>query len=320
MHGKDFLTLAEFDSSDLSFVLRLSVALKKGRSRRLGSKALRGVSVALIFEKPSTRTRVSFQVAISELGGNAVSLSSNELQLGRGETIEDTAKVLSRYVHAIMARVNRHDDLVSLAAASSVPVINGLSDKHHPVQILADLLTLMERKGRLKGLRVAWVGDGNNVCNSWIYGAALSGIEFVAATPEGYKPLQSALDWAQKMSTKTGATVSITTEPNEAVRGADCVITDTFVSMGFDRERVERLSIFLPKYQVNEELMALAKKDAIFMHCLPAHRGEEVTSSVIDGPHSAVFDEAENRLHTTKALLCYLLLEKNTIKMLSKGP
>jgi ornithine carbamoyltransferase len=319
VRGKDFLTLTEFEPDDLAFVLKLSAALKKGRSRRLGARALTGRSVALIFEKPSTRTRVSFQVAISELGGNTVSLSSNELQLGRGETIQDTGKVLSRYVHAIMARVNRHDDLVSLAAASSVPVINGLSDTHHPVQILADLLTLLERKSRLKGLRVAWVGDGNNVCNSWIYGAALTGIEFVAATPEGYRPLQSAVNWARSKSSKTGASVSITAEPKEAVKGADCVITDTFVSMGFDKEKEERLSAFLPKYQVNEGLMALAKKDALFMHCLPAHRGEEVTPGVIDGPHSAVFDEAENRLHTTKALLCFLLLERKAARKLAEG-
>jgi ornithine carbamoyltransferase len=307
MKGKDFLTLAEFTPSDLKTVLDLSERLKGGRSAGLGRELLKGKSVALIFEKPSTRTRVSFQVAIGELGADALPLSSTELQLGRGETIGDTARVLSRYVHCAMARVNRHSDLVSLAEGSTIPIINGLSDLHHPVQILADLLTLREHKGKLDGLKVAWVGDGDNVCNSWMIGAALAGVDLVAATPSGYEPSPEVRSIARSIK---GSDISTVTDPAEAVKGADCVITDTFVSMGLDAEKEKRLKAFMPKYRVDLALMSKAKKDAIFMHCLPAHRGEEVTPEVIDGKQSVVFDEAENRLHTTKALLCFLMLKK----------
>ncbi|MDV3278067.1 MAG: ornithine carbamoyltransferase [Nitrososphaerales archaeon] len=319
MKGKDFLTLAALTPADLKLILDLSERLKRRRTAGLGSRALKEKSIALLFEKPSTRTRVSFQVGISELGGSAISLGSNELQLGRGETVEDTAGVLSRYVHAIMARVNKHADLERLAAASSVPVINGLSELHHPVQILADLLALREHKGRLKRLKVAWVGDGNNVCNSWLQGAALSGIEFVAATPKGYEPSTEVMGVAEGLSKPTGAKLSVVEDPEVAARGADCVMTDTFVSMGFDQEKETRLNAFLPRYQVNLRLMSLAKKDAVFEHCLPAHRGEEVTADVIDGPHSIVFDEAENRLHTEKALLCFLMLGKRELSSLVRG-
>ncbi|HME18429.1 MAG TPA: ornithine carbamoyltransferase [Nitrososphaerales archaeon] len=308
MKGKDFLTLTELTPRDLSTILAVAAKLKRGRASRLGEHALEGKTVALVFEKPSTRTRVSFQVAINELGGNPISLSSGELQLGRGETVEDTAHVLSRYVHCIMARVNRHSDLERLAKAATVPVINGLSDLHHPVQVLADLLTLQEHKGRLKGTKVAWVGDGDNVCNSWLYGAALTGIDFTAATPKGYEPLPEMVGHAIRLSKSTGAKITIVNDPRAAVKGADCVMTDTFVSMGQDQERKKREKAFLPKYQVDGALMSLAKRGAIFQHCLPAHRGDEVTPEVIDGPHSVVFDEAENRMHTEKALLCFLML------------
>ena len=317
MKGKDFLTLTELSPGDLKSILALAGRLKLRRASGLGSAALKSKTVALIFEKPSTRTRVSFQVAISELGGNAVSLSSNELQLGRGETVEDTAMVLSRYAHCIMARVNRHGDLERLAKAATVPVINGLSDLHHPVQILADLLTLQEHKGRLKGLKISWVGDGDNVCNSWLYGAALAGIDFTAATPRGYGPLAEMVEAAQRLSRSTGAAIRIVEDPAAAVRGADCVVTDTFVSMGQDQEKKRRRKAFLPRYQVGPALMSLAKKDAVFEHCLPAHRGDEVTASVIDGPQSVVFDEAENRMHTTKALLCFLMLGRKELSALS---
>jgi len=317
MNGKDFLTLAEFTPEDLTSVLDLSDRLKLYRTEGLGSNVLAGRSVALIFEKPSTRTRVSFQVAISELGGSPVSLSSNEMQLGRGETVEDTGYVLSRYVHCIMARVNKHSDLERLAKSASVPVINGLSEMHHPVQILADLLTLREHKGRLKGMKVAWVGDGDNVCNSWMIGAALAGIEFVAATPKGYQSPQSVVSLASGIAHPTGASIKIINDPADAVSGADCVVTDTFVSMGEEQEKHRREQAFLPRYQVNGALMAKAKTDAIFMHCLPAHRGDEVTDEVIDGPHSVVFDEAENRMHTEKALLCFLLLAKKDYSALT---
>jgi ornithine carbamoyltransferase len=317
LEGKDFLTLAELTPADLGSILQLAAELKRGRTSGLGAGALGGRSVALVFEKPSTRTRVSFNVAITELGGVPISLSSNELQLGRGETVEDTAQVLSRYVSCIMARVNHHSDLERLAKAATVPVINGLSDLHHPVQILADLLTLQEHKGALKGLKVAWVGDGDNVCNSWLYGAALTGIHFTAATPDGYDPLPNAVDGARRLGSSTGATVSLTHDPDAAVRGADCVITDTFVSMGLDQEKEKRQKAFMPRFQVTAHTMSLAKPDAIFQHCLPAHRGDEVTPEVIDGPQSVVFDEAENRMHTEKALLCYLMLSRDELSSLT---
>ena len=310
MNDKNFLTLAELTPEDLESVLGLAARLKAMRSAGLGSGALKGKNVALIFEKPSLRTRTSFQVAVSELGGFSMNLSSNELQLGRGETVEDTGRVLSRYVHCIMARVNKHGDLERLAKAATVPVINGLSDAHHPVQILADLLTLRERKGKLKGLRVGWVGDGDNVCNSWAIGAALTGIDFVAATPNGYEPAPDVIRMASKMAGATGGSVRVVTDPVEAVSDADCVMTDTFVSMGFEKEQENRLKAFMPKYRVTRALMARAKKGAVFEHCLPAHRGEEVDAEVIDGPQSVVFDEAENRLHTEKALLCLLMLAR----------
>jgi ornithine carbamoyltransferase len=231
--------------------------------------------------------------------------------------VEDTGHVLSRYVHCIMARVNKHEDLERLARAARVPVINGLSELHHPVQILADLLTLREHKGRLKGLKVAWVGDGDNVCNSWMIGAALTGIEFVAATPQGYNSPQSIVSLASGIAQTMGASIKIISDPAAAVSGADCVITDTFVSMGEEKEKLRREQAFLPRYQVNGPLMAKAKTDAIFMHCLPAHRGDEVTDEVMDGPHSVVFDEAENRMHTEKALLCFLLLARKDYSSLT---
>jgi ornithine carbamoyltransferase len=309
------LTLAELDPGAMDLILSLSLKLKAARGVSK-ARPLLGKTVALLFEKPSTRTRVSFQVAVSELGGSSISLGSSEIQLGRGETIEDTARVLSRYVHVIMARVNGHSEVERLATSSDVPVINGLSDLYHPVQILADLVTLRERKGRLKGLKVAWVGDGDNVCNSWLIGAATTGIRFSAATPPGYAPDKRAVSLAKSIAKGTGASLHLLEDPKEAVRGSDCVITDTFVSMGFDKEREERVRVFLPRYRVDRHMMALAQNDAIFQHCLPAHRGEEVTDEVIDGPNSAVWDEAENRLHTTKALLCYLILRRPELQKL----
>ena len=312
MKGKDFLTFAELDGADIDLLLKLSSKLKRTR-KTFREPVMQGLTQLLIFQKSSTRTRVSFEIAMRELGGNSIALSANELQLGRGETIEDTAKVLSRYGHLMMARVNEHQDVVRLARASSVPVINGLSDTYHPVQILADLFTLAEHKGRLRGLRVAWVGDGNNVCNSWMLGAALTGIEFVAATPKEFSPQPSVLKEAKSLMAD-GASITVVEDPVEAVTAADCVMTDSFVSMGFEKEREKRIRAFLPEYRVTEKLLSHAKKDSIFQHCLPAHRGEEVTDGVIDGPHSVVFDEAENRLHTTKALLCLLLLGEKKAK------
>ncbi len=261
----------------------------------------------MIFQKPSTRTRVSFETAVSQLGGHPLNLGWNEMQLGRGETISDTAKVLDRYVDAIMARVFSHDDLVELAENATVPVINGLSDKYHPCQILADLLTLIQRKNKLKGLRLAYVGDGNNVCNSLLIGCAKTGVSITVARPEGYGPDQEAVRLAEEAAAQTGSQVQITENPEEAVKGSDAVYTDTFVSMGMEKEKDARLQLFVPKYQVNKPLFSLAKSNAIFLHCLPAHRGEEVTDDVIDGPNSVVWDEAENRQHTSKGLLSLIL-------------
>ena len=229
------------------------------------------------------------------------------MQLGRGETISDTAKVLDRYVDAIMARVFSHDDLVELAKNAEAPVINGLSDKYHPCQILADLLTLMQHKKRLKGLRLAYVGDGNNVCNTLLIGCAKTGVNISVACPEGYRPDDEAIAFAKVAAQESGSEIVISDDPKEAVTGSDAVYTDTFVSMGMEKEKEIREKTFLPRYQVNDQLLSLAKPDALFLHCLPAHRGEEVTAEVIDGPHSVVWDEAENRQHTSKGLLALLL-------------
>lgn len=303
----------ELSSKEIEKIIDLAIILKKEARQGLLRKLLKDKVLAMIFQKPSTRTRVSFEAAMLQLGGHAINLSTNELQLSRGESIEDTARTLSRYVDVIMARVHSHDDVVRLARASSVPVINGLSDKYHPAQILADLQTLLESKGKLRGLKVAWVGDGNNVCNTWLIGAALMGIDISVATPKEYRPLKEAVDNAQRIAKDTLARIEILDDPIIAVKDSDCVITDSIVSMGFEQEREKRLKVFIPKYQVNSMLMDKAKSDAIFMHCLPAKRGEEVTDDVIDGPKSLVWDEAENRLHSQKALLCYLLLNEDEI-------
>ncbi|MCP8318281.1 MAG: ornithine carbamoyltransferase [Candidatus Methylarchaceae archaeon HK01B] len=313
MKGRSILSLLELNSQEVRKVLDLAIILKKETKQGILRPMLKGKVLATIFQKPSTRTRVSFDVAMLQLGGHALNLSVSELQLGRGETIEDTAKTLSRYVDAIMARVYDHNDIVRLAKASSVPIINGLSNSYHPAQILADLQTLLEVKGRLRGLKVAWVGDGNNVCNTWLIGASLMGIDISIATPIKYRPLKESMDNALRIAKEKGSKIEVTDDPEIAVNDADCVITDSMVSMGLDEEREERLRIFLPKYRVDEELMDKADPNAIFMHCLPAKRGEEVVAEIIDGPRSVVWDEAENRLHSQKALLCYLLLDEEEI-------
>jgi len=304
LKGRDILSLVELSSREIDLILKRASIL----SRRKGvPQQLKGKTVALIFQKPSTRTRVSFETAVAHLGGHPIYLSWNEMQLGRGETISDTAKVLDRYVNAIMARVYSHDDLIVLAENADAPVLNGLSDKHHPCQILADLLTLIQYKKRLKGLKLAYVGDGNNVCNSLLIGCAKTGVNIAVARPLGYGPDPEAVRQAEEAAATSGASISIVEDPEEAVKAADAVYTDTFVSMGMEKEKETRLSTFLPKYQVNQELLAHAKPGAIFLHCLPAHRGEEVTEDVIDGPQSAVWDEAENRLHSARGLLSLIL-------------
>ena len=296
---KDLLTLAELSPKEFASLIDYSIVLKKELKK--GSKPLlKNKTLAMIFQKPSTRTRVSFEAGMYQLGGHAINLSSQDMQLSRGETIEDTAKTLSRYVDCIMARVYDHSLLEKLSESSSIPVINGLSDSFHPCQILADFMTIKEKKGKFKGLKIAWIGDGNNVCNSMIYGCALSGAKLSIATPKGFEPDKSVL----KESSKS-VEIDLSTDPIKAIKNADVVVTDTYTSI--HNNDLKRIKKFLPKYQVNESLMNHADSNAIFMHCLPAKRENEVTSSVIDGPQSVVWDEAENRLHTQKALLASII-------------
>lgn len=307
--SKDLLSLDELSSSEFRSILHLAEILKNERQQRKFVHQAPGTSLALLFEKPSTRTRVSFEVAMFELGGHAVVLNSKEMQLSRGETPEDTARILSTFCQAIAARVFSHETLERFSRGSSVPVINALSDRYHPCQTLADFMTIKQFKKKLKGVNIAWIGDGNNVCNSLLIGAALSGSNVTVACPKNHAPLDEALAKANYHASFSGSQISVIESAKEAAKNADVVVTDTFVSMGEDAEKEQRLEEFLPDYQVNDELMSLAKSDAIFMHCLPAHRGEEVTASLIDGPQSVVWQEAENRLHTQKALL-YNLLRK----------
>jgi ornithine carbamoyltransferase len=294
---RHFLDLDQFQTPELRGILDLGVAYKNGRKDR----PLEGKTLAMIFEKPSTRTRVSFEVAMRQLGGDTIILGTQDSQLGRGETVADTARVLSRYVDAIMIRTNYAQKLDELARYATVPVINGLTDASHPCQIMADVMTLQEKKGPIANTVVAWSGDGNNVAASWIHGAVRFGFELRLACPEELTPNPALLDWARR----EGGRVSLTTQPEAAVAGADCVVTDTWVSMG-EEASVNRHNLLMP-YQVNDRLMAEAKPDAIFMHCLPVHRGEEVTAAVIDGPQSVVWDEAENRLHVQKGILAWCL-------------
>ncbi|MBN1234902.1 MAG: ornithine carbamoyltransferase [Methanotrichaceae archaeon] len=296
--------------SDLSKddILRLLESAETFRVRRGGhGQPLLGKSLAMIFEKPSTRTRVSLEVAAAELGAHPLYLSASELQLGRGETVADTARVLSRYVHGITARVYSHNTVVQLAQHASVPVVNALSDWEHPLQILADLQTMRQRFCKLEGLRLAWVGDGNNVCNSLILASAILGMEITVASPPGYQPKAQIIEQAKRL----GGLPSMVEEPADAARGADVLVTDTWVSMGDEAEEAERLRVF-GKYQVNAALMGRAADGAIALHCLPAHRGQEITDEVMDGPQSAVFDEAENRMHTSKAVMAWLMGEKRS--------
>jgi len=307
VRGRDFLTMSEYSSKDIWRILKVSKQLKKEASTGRFRPLLKNKSLGMIFQKPSTRTRVSFEVAMRQLGGSALYLSWNELQLGRGETVADTARVLARYVDGIMARVFAHSDLEELAKNADVPVINGLSDLCHPVQTLADLLTIWEKKGELRGLKLTYIGDGNNVCNSLLLGCAKMGVNISVACPESYKPDERFIRWAEEESRLSRVTVEILSEPEQAVRDADIIYTDVVVSMGQEAERAERMKVFLPKYRVTEDLFERASKDAIFMHDLPAHRGEEVTNEVMDGRRSVVWDQAENRLHATKGLLSLLI-------------
>ena len=299
---KDLISILDLSETELNELIAEAGRLKEQRRRNQSHKVLEGKNLAMIFEKSSTRTRISFEVGMNELGGNALFLNAEDLQIGRGEEIRDTARVTSRYVSGVMIRAYRHETITDFARYSSVPVINGLSDREHPCQILADILTIKEHRGYTRGVKVAWVGDGDNVCNSFILASAITGMEVVVASPAGYLPPEDIVSEARAR----GGGVQIVSEPKEAVMDADVVVTDTWVSMGDEAEREARLKAFRG-FSVTAELMDHAADDAIFMHCLPAHRGEEVTDEVIESSQSVVFDEAENRLHAQKALLVRLL-------------
>jgi len=306
MRGRSFVSMHDWSSEEIATLLRLAQRFKDERRADIAHLVLPGKTLAMIFQKTSTRTRVSFEVGMRQLGGHALFLSSSDIQLKLGETIADTARVLGRMVDGIMARTYAHADVEELARWSGVPVINGLSDRLHPCQALADLMTIVETKGRLAGLVLAYVGDSNNVTHSLLEAAAKTGMTMRVGSPRGYHPDPAILETARAAARATGATLTVTEDPFEAVHGADVVYTDTWASMGQEAEHDARARVMRP-YQVNAKLVAGAAPEWIFLHCLPAHRGEEVTDEIIDGPHSVVFDEAENRLHAQKALLALLL-------------
>jgi len=301
---KDFITLADFTAAELYEFINIAKEIKKKPNSF--KNTLKGKTLAMIFQKPSTRTRVSFEVAMYQLGGLALFLSSSELQLGRGETISDTARVLSRYVDAIVARTYSHNDIIELAKFSTIPVINGLSDLLHPCQALADFFTVMEKKKYFQGIKFSYIGDGNNVCHSLLIGASILGINISVATPQNYNPSEEIINIAKKNAKESGASIEITNNPEEAATAADVIYTDVWVSMGQEKERDKKLKAF-EGFQINKKLFSLAKSDAIFMHCLPAHRGEEVSEDIIDSENSIIFDQAENRLHIQKAILVKLI-------------
>ncbi len=306
LKGRDFLSLHDFTAEEILAMIELAEELKEKQKWNVPHPYLQGKSLGMIFQKSSTRTRVSFEVAMYQLGGYPLFLSAADLQLRRGESMADTARVLSRYLDGIVIRTFAHNDVKELAEYASIPVINGLTDLLHPCQVLADLQTIKEKKGQLSGLRLAFVGDGNNVCHSLMFGCAKVGIDIAVATPKGYEPDEQIVYLAKQDALKHGASINITNNPVEAVKDADVVVTDVWASMGQEAEKAMRVRDFAP-YQVNEKLVSHARPDYIFLHCLPAHRGEEVMEDIIDGPNSVVWDEAENRLHSQKALLAMLL-------------
>ena len=303
---KDLLTLDDLTREDILNLIDAARRIKIGELDV--SRDMTGKVLGMIFQKPSTRTRVSFEVAMLEMGGHAIYLSWDQLQLARGESIADTARVLSRYLDLIVARVYEHYDLIELAKHSDIPVINGLSNDYHPVQILSDLFTIYERFKKLRGLKLAFIGDGrSNICHSLLLGCTKIGIDISLGVPKKYMPKADVLERAKSYSLESGCSIEIYEDPVKAVKGANIVYTDTFVSMGFEEEREERIKVFIPKYQVNSSLVKYAADDYVFMHCLPAHRGEEVTDDIIDGPNSIVWDQAENRLHMQKAILRWIV-------------
>ncbi len=306
LKGRSIDSLFHLTGEEIEQILETSKLLKFQLLRGEEHPLLKGKTLAMIFEKPSTRTRVSFEVGMWQLGGYALYLNASDLQLGRGETVADTAQVLSRYVNGIMARVFAHQTILDLVKYSKVPVINGLSDFTHPCQGLADLFTIYEKKGRLSGLKLAYVGDANNVAHSLLYGCSKVGMDITLGCPKGYEPNPGVVSEAREEGNRSGCKVKVTNDPNEAVKEADIVYTDVWASMGKEKEHEKRVKILKP-YQVNAKLVKEAKEDYLFMHCLPAHRGEEVTDEVADSKNSVIFDQAENRLHTQKALLALIM-------------
>ncbi|MFB0500788.1 MAG: ornithine carbamoyltransferase [Candidatus Hadarchaeaceae archaeon] len=303
---KHLLSMQDLSSSEIKAILDEAAGLKEKLQKRESHELLKGKTLGMIFEKPSLRTRVTFETGMTQLGGHAIYLAPADIQLGERESVPDVARNLSRWVDVVMARLFKHDIIVELARYSSVPVINGLTNLHHPCQTLSDLLTIREHKGKLNGLKIAWIGDGNNVCNSLLLGCTLVGTNISVACPRGYEPPADIVKQARANAKKSGAKVELTTDPKKAVDGADVIYTDVWVSMGQEKEARERMKAF-KDYQVNAQLLKGAKPDSIVMHCLPAHRGQEITDDVIDGPHSVVWDQAENRMHAQKALLVSLL-------------
>lgn len=302
LRGRDFVALADYTQEELYTLLKVAGSLKEKQKAGNPEQPLKGKTLGMIFEKSSTRTRVSFEVGMYQLGGQALFLSKNDIQIGRGETIEDTAQVLSRYVDGIMIRTYAHRTVIDLARAATVPVINGLSDLNHPCQALADYMTVLEKKGRLEGLKIAYIGDGNNMAHSLMMGGAKFGMNVAIATPEGYEVDADVAKQSQEFAEQHGASITLTHDPKEAAADADVIYTDVWASMGFEEEQQQREKSF-QSFQVNEELAKYAKNDYLFMHCLPAHRGEEVSAGVIDGENSIIFDQAENRLHAQKAIM-----------------
>lgn len=303
---KHLLTLQDWSKEEILRCLSLAIDIKTQHKKYIPFKALEGMGLAMIFAKSSTRTRVSFEMGIQQLGGYSVVLTPGDSHLDRGESIADTARVLSRYADGVMVRTFKHSDIVEMAAHSTIPIINGLTDDYHPCQVLADLMTIYEHKHKLAGLKLAFLGDGNNMANSLLIGCSKVGLDIAVASPDGYLPDPSIVAQAEKNAQESGSTVLITTDPKLAIQNADVVYTDVWASMGQEDEAAARIVHFTP-YQVNEQLYNGSADDSIFLHCLPAHRGEEVTAGVIDGPHSVVFDEAENRLHAQKAIMTLLM-------------
>lgn len=304
--GRDMIELDDYTPDEIQYLLDSAIELKHKHKNGEVFQPLKGKTIGLIFEKSSTRTRVSFEAGMYQLGGHALFLSKNDIQLGRGEPISDTAQVMSRYLDGIMIRTFGHDNVINLARYASIPVINGLSDMAHPCQVLADLQTILEHKGKLSGLKMAFIGDGNNMANSLLIGGAKMGMHVAVASPEGYEPDERIVQLSREIARETGAEITVTHDPVAAAKDADVIYTDVWASMGFEEEQKQREAAFAD-YQVNEELVKAAKPDYLFLHCLPAHRGEEVSEGVIDGENSVIFDQAENRLHAQKALMVALM-------------